>query len=64
MAHCVYDLCEVNGDSGAVEVPVVAGVVYQLRDLAEPQLQAGACYRAWTWNLCLKTSSHELSLNW
>ena len=51
-AHCVDDLSEVDGHSGALEVPVVAGVVYQLRHLAEPQLQAGACHHVLTQEVC------------
>jgi len=40
--HQINDLCEVYRDSCALTIAVVAGVVYELRYLAEPQLQARA----------------------
>lgn len=48
VTHCVNDLCEMDGDPGALQVTMVAGVVYELRHLAEPQLQAKAHHHAIT----------------
>ena len=42
MTYPIDDLREVHGDPGALEVTMIAGVVYKLRHLTEPQLQEEA----------------------
>lgn len=41
-ADRVDDLLEVHGDFRHLQVGVVSGIVDQLRNLVQPQLQAGA----------------------